>query len=259
MHISDLKHILSAKAVWPAAVLAFLGAGLFVFIELADEIAEGDAFFFDEALLLMLRDPNDVSNPIGPAWLEETAVEFTALGGYPLIILMTLAIAGYFAVRAWHGAAVYVLASVAGGGILSAVLKLMFDRPRPEIVGQFDTVHTASFPSGHAMVGTVTYLTLGALLVRFSRTRAEAIYIVAVTGFITALIGFTRVYLGVHWPSDVLAGWALGLSWAAFVWCVVAVIEYRAQIRTVGSRAGSYLRGGGFWHPAGSSDLKVDR
>ena len=88
----------------------------------------------------------------------------------------------------------------------------------------------------------MTYLTLGALLVRYASSHAERVYVISVVCFITALIGFTRVYLGVHWPSDVIAGWALGLSWAALVWCVVAVIEYRRPLRKAGIKAGSFLR-----------------
>ncbi|WP_099864045.1 phosphatase PAP2 family protein [Pararhizobium haloflavum] len=249
MQFADLKIVLSRKAVWPAAVMSFLAAGLFVFIELAEEIMEGEALDFDEALLLAFRNPADLGDPLGPPWLEETALELTALGGYPVIVVLTLAVAGYLGVAAWRGAALYVLASVAGGSALSALLKRFFERPRPDIVEQLDVIHTASFPSGHAMVGTVTYLTLGALLVRYAKTRAEMIYVVFTAGVITVLVGLTRVYLGVHWPSDVVAGWAMGLSWAAFVWCVVAVIEYRAQISAIGSRASGYLIGRGKVEP----------
>lgn len=237
MRSSDLRIVLSRKAVWPAAVLSFLAAGLFVFIELADEIMEGEALDFDEYLLLALRNPADLDDPLGPPWLEETAVELTALGGYPIIILLTLIVAGYLGIVARRGAALYVIGSVAGGSAISATLKQFFERPRPDLVEQLDVIHTASFPSGHAMVGAVTYLTLGALLIRYAKTPAETVYVTFVAGFIAALVGFTRVYLGVHWPSDVLAGWALGLSWAAFVWCVVAVIEYRAHFSAIGARA----------------------
>jgi undecaprenyl-diphosphatase len=243
MRITDLKVLLSRKAILPVAILSLLSAGIFVFQELAEEILEGEALALDEYLLLALREPTDLAVPLGPRWLEQTAVELTALGGYPFIVLLTLIVAGYLGVVAKPWAAVYVLVSISGGAALSAVLKEFFNRPRPEIVEQLVATHTASFPSGHAMVGTVTYLTLGALLLRYARTRLEMIYIVCVVGFIAVSVGFTRVYLGVHWPSDVIAGWALGTSWAALVWCVVTIIEHRAEIRAVGSRTRGYFWG----------------
>lgn len=242
MQLTDLKFLLSRKAIGPVAVLSMLSAGLFVFMELADEILEGEGLHYDETLFLALRSAADTNDPIGPPWLEEAAIELTALGGYPVIILMTLVVAGYLGVVAQRGAAIYVILSVAGGSLLSAVLKEFFNRPRPDFVEQLDAVHTASFPSGHAMVGTVTYLTLGALIIRFARTRGETIYVLCVVAFIAALVGLTRVYTGVHWPSDVLAGWALGISWAAFVWCVIGVIQYRTHIRSAGSMARGFFQ-----------------
>jgi len=241
MRIADLRSAVTIKALWPVALVGFLSAGLYVFIELAEEIMEGEALGYDEALLLALRNPADLSDPLGPAWMEETALELTALGGYPIVILLTLAVAGYLGVAAWRWAAVYVVASVSGGAALSAILKEFFERPRPDIVEQLDVIHTASFPSGHAMVGTVTYLTLGALLIRYAKTRGEIIYVACVAGFITVLVGLTRVYLGVHWPSDVIAGWALGLSWAACVWCFVAIVENRTRISAFSAKARGYL------------------
>lgn len=242
MQHADLRSVLSAKVIWPAAVLCLLTAGLYVFIELAEEIMEGESLHFDEYLLLALRNPLDPNDPLGPPWMEEAALELTTLGGYPFIVILTVIVAGYLGIVAKIGAAFYVMGSVVGGSILSAVLKEFFERPRPDLVDAMDMVHTASFPSGHATVGTVVYLTLGALMVRYARSHAERIYVIFIVCLISVLVGFTRVYLGVHWPSDVLAGWALGLSWAAFVWCFVAVIEYRHPIRDAGIRASGFLR-----------------
>jgi undecaprenyl-diphosphatase len=241
MRLTDLCSAVTLKALWPIALLAVLGACMFVFLELAEEIMEGEGLDFDERVLLALRNPADTSDPLGPPWLEETALELTALGGYPIIGLLTLAVAGYLGVATRRWAAFYVLFSVAGGAILSTVLKAFFERPRPDLVEQLDVIHTASFPSGHAMVGTVTYLTLGALLIRYARSRAEVIYVATVVFIITVTIGLTRVYLGVHWPSDVIAGWALGLSWASIVWCAIALIENRARLAKLGVQARGYL------------------
>jgi undecaprenyl-diphosphatase len=249
MKYEYLRPFLTLKAIAPVALLSLLSLGIFIFLELAEEIGEGEALGYDEHLLLSLRNPADLSDPIGPPWLEEIALELTSLGGYPIIALLTLAVAGYLAIVARRWAAIYVLGSIGGGALLSTLLKVFFERPRPDIVEQLDVIHTASFPSGHAMVGTVTYLTLGALVVRFAGTRREAIYILSVVAFIAVTVGLTRVYLGVHWPSDVIAGWALGTSWAAFIWCLVGVIEHRAAIHAFGTRAGSYFWGPGVGKP----------
>jgi undecaprenyl-diphosphatase len=183
---------------------------------------------FDEALLLALRSPADTATPLGPSWLQEAALEITALGGFTIIGLFITLIVGYLLVTGHRWAALYVAVSVAGGAALSTGLKILFDRPRPDIVDHLDVIHTASFPSGHAMVGTVTYLTLGGLLVRYARSRAEIAYILCAVLLLSIMVGVTRVYLGVHWPSDVIAGWALGVAWSSFIWAVITTIEMRS-------------------------------
>ena len=145
------------------SVLA-LGAGLWVFFRLADEVMEGDTHAFDQAVLLALRTPGRLDDPLGPFWLELTARDVTSLGGYPVLILMTLAAIGFLLIARKPAAALLVLASVGGGMLLSSALKYVFDRTRPDLVPHGVEVYTTSFPSGHAMLSAVTYLTLGALL-----------------------------------------------------------------------------------------------
>lgn len=216
-------------SVWPIALLSAVGAGLFVFLALADEVTEGERIAFDRAILLFFRQP-DMNAPIGPEWLKEAALEITALGGYPAITLLTVGVVGFLAISGRRGNALYVLLSVIGGALLSSILKLAIGRARPDLVEQLDIVHTASFPSGHALITTVTYLTLGSLVVRQVPTLREKTYILGAAIFVSVLVGVTRVYLGVHWPSDVLAGWALGTAWASFVWCGAEFIERREAI-----------------------------
>lgn len=219
-------HLAASRiAVWPAVLLAAVGLGVFAFLELADEVSEGETARIDEAVLTMLRTPGQPDDPLGPDWLEEAAVEITALGGYPIITLLSLAVIGYLAISRRGWSALYVAVSVAGGAALSSVLKSFFERPRPDLVEQLDVIHTASFPSGHATAITVMYLTLASLFVRFLPTLREKIYVLAVAVFVAVLVGLTRVYLGVHWPSDVLAGWALGAAWASFTWSIAVILE----------------------------------
>lgn len=214
-------------AVLPVAMVAILAFGVFSFFSIADEMAEGEIRAIDETLFLIFRSPSDVGDPLGPPWLEEAAAEITALGGYPVIILAVLVVTGLLLITRRYGPAVYTVVSVASGAAVSQVLKNYFERPRPDLVEHLDVVHTASFPSGHAMVGTVAYLTLAALVTRFFDDKYVQVYVIVVAVVMSVLIGLTRVYLGVHWPSDVAAGWALGTAWASLAWLLVSALQFR--------------------------------
>src|SRR5690606_10092665 len=144
--------------------------------------------------------------------------DLTALGSMAVLSFVTAAATGYLILTRRIGGAVLVLVSVLGGILLSTLLKIGVDRPRPDIVARLAVVHTLSFPSGHAMMSAVTYLTLGTLMAGFAVGRRTRIYIVAVAVVTTITVGLTRIYLGVHWPTDVLAGWCIGAAWAMLCW-----------------------------------------
>ncbi|RXF72136.1 phosphatase PAP2 family protein [Hansschlegelia zhihuaiae] len=188
---------------------------------------EGDTRVFDERVLLALRDPADLKRPIGPAWLESAMVDLTALGGVPALTLITGLVLLYLIVSRRFGNAVLVACSILGGAVLTKLLKMGFARPRPDLVDHLVNVQSLSFPSGHAMASAVVYLTLGALVARVERRRAVRGYIFAVAGFLTLLIGASRVYLGVHYPTDVLAGWTIGAAWALACWLVARWLRPR--------------------------------
>jgi undecaprenyl-diphosphatase len=114
--------------------------------------------------------------------------------------------------------ALFVLAAVGGGQLVSTLLKLGIDRPRPDLVPHLMLETSRSFPSGHAMMSAVTYLTLGSLLARIVKERRLKIFFLTVAVLLTFVVGVSRVYLGVHWPSDVLAGWCAGFAWAMIWW-----------------------------------------
>jgi len=198
--------------------LLLAAGGIWTFIELAEAMGEGETHAVDEAILLALRTSGDLADPIGPRWLDLTARDFTALGGIPVLVTLTLAAACYLLlVRKW-GAALLVTLSTAGGILANGLLKDHFGRPRPDLVPHGVEVVTASFPSGHAMLSAVVYLTLGALLARVQPNRKLKAFILLTALMLTLLIGASRVYLGVHWPSDVAAGWAVGTAWATLCW-----------------------------------------
>ncbi len=193
-------------------------AGTWGFIALADVVLKGRTRSFDEAMLRALRRPDDPATPIGPDWMFEVGRDVTALGGATVLVLATLAVAGFLLLGRKYAAMVFVLAAVASGLVLSSLLKACFARPRPEIVPHLSHVYTSSFPSGHSMMSAIVYLTLGTLLARMVTRRPLKVYFLAVALILTALIGCSRVYMGVHYPTDVLAGWTAGLVWATLCW-----------------------------------------
>jgi undecaprenyl-diphosphatase len=207
--------------------LALIAGGLWGFIELADEVAEGSTREIDERILIALRVMSDLSDPVGPRWLEEMMRDFSALGSVGVLVLATLAAVGFLMLAQLRRAAVVVLIAIGSGVLVSMLLKLGFNRPRPDLVAHGTLVSSASFPSGHSMMSAVVYLTLGSLVARVVPGTRLRIYIVAVAVLLTLLVGVSRVYLGVHWPTDVLAGWLAGAVWAI----ACAVVMERLQQR----------------------------
>jgi undecaprenyl-diphosphatase len=200
---------------WIATGLAFV---LATAVGLAGLAFMGEPFAhprdWDRAFLLALRDPADPAEPIGPDWLQIFFYDVTALGGYTAVSIIGIVAAGFLLLARRPAHAFLVVLSIGGGMIVENALKQRFDRPRPDLVAHLVEVQTASFPSGHALMSAVAYLTLGALVASaLSRRRLKA-YVLAVAVLLTLLIGASRVYLGVHWPSDVLAGWVVGAAWA---------------------------------------------
>lgn len=203
---------------------------LFAFAVLADEVTEGDTRAFDERVLLALRAAGDPADPIGPRWFEEMMRDFTAIGGTGVLVLMVMAVAGFLTLTGKGHAALAIIVAVCGGTLVSQTMKWAYARPRPELVPHGAEVYTASFPSGHAMMSAIVYLTLGAMLARTQSGQAVKAYIIGVAIFLTVLVGTSRVYLGVHWPTDVLAGWALGALWAIVCWLVMLWLQARGQV-----------------------------
>jgi undecaprenyl-diphosphatase len=194
---------------------------------LASEVVEGDTLAFDRWVIAALRDPAEPASPLGPAWLKKVMVDLTALGGGPFLTLLTVAAAGFLAVTRKWGMAVFVVVAIAGGALAGNLLKWIFLRARPDLVPHLVTVDSASFPSAHAMNSAVTFLTLGVLLSRTQKDWHLKAYLMSMALMLTLIVGFSRVYLGVHWPTDVLAGWAVGAAWAILCSLVAAWLQRR--------------------------------
>lgn len=212
-----------------AALLAIAGCA-WAFLAIAEEVFEGETRGFDAALLMAFRNPADPSDPIGPGWLEEFGRDLTALGGVGVLGILTLAAAGYLELRGERRSMWFLLVCVFGGMALSTLFKRGFERPRPDLVPHEVAVYTASFPSGHSMLAAVVYLTLAVMIARVEPRRALKVYVFALAALLTVAIGVSRLYLGVHWPTDVLAGWTAGAAWALMCYLAARWLQFRGAI-----------------------------
>ena len=215
-------------AFLPLAIFAVAAAGISLFLSIADELDDGELNAVDERIFLLFHTPSGA--PVGPEWLQETAAEITALGGYTVVGILVAAVIGFLVVSRKYGPALYTFLSIGTGTLVGHLLKELYARPRPDLVEHLVNTHTPSFPSGHAMVSAIVYLTLGSLILRFVDDFRVRAYVLALAILLTLMIGVTRIYLGVHWPSDVVAGWAMGAAWASLAWLTVSALRlYRAR------------------------------
>ena len=196
------------------AALVAIGALIALFVGIASEMLEGETRAIDERLVLAFRSAADPRQLAGPLWVTEIARDVTALGGGTVLTLVVAAVTGFLLLTKKRHALLVILLATAGGIALSYALKGHFARPRPELVPHLSIVSSSSFPSGHSMLAAVVYLTLAAMLARLVQRRTLKLYIVAVAAIIAFAVGVSRVLLGVHYPTDVAAGWAVGIAWA---------------------------------------------
>lgn len=213
--MSRIRHWLEPRIL---GVILAAASALWVFIGVAEEVAEGEAHSVDAAILLALRTVDDLADPLGPRWLEEFARDVTALGSPGVLAMLVAVVALFLLLAGSRRTSLFLLLATGSGAFAAALLKQGFDRPRPDLVPHATYVVSASFPSAHAMVSAVVYLTLGALVARMVHRRRLKLYVIMVAASLAGLIGVSRVYLGVHWPTDVLAGWAAGAAWALACW-----------------------------------------
>lgn len=178
-------------------------------------------------MLLGLRDQADPTDPAGPYWVQQMATDITSLGSYTLLTLLVMLVAGFLVLEKRSASAALLVGSALSATVLSNALKLWIDRARPEELLHLVNVSSPSFPSGHAMLSATIYLTLGALMARGCERRVLRHLFLGAAITITVLVGASRVYLGVHWPSDVLAGWSVGALWAWGCWTLASRVEKR--------------------------------
>ncbi|MGV3576306.1 MAG: phosphatase PAP2 family protein [Devosia sp.] len=209
---------------------AIAAALLTVFGVLADQVVDGDTASFDYSFVMLFRDPATPSVPIGPPWFNEAVRDVTALGSFSVLGILVIGVVLHLLLTGSRRTSLLIAISVLGGTTISMVLKALFDRPRPDFTGAVD-VFTASFPSGHATASAVVYLTIGVLLAqRASTWPARTLYLLGAI-ILVAAIGLSRIYLGVHFPTDILAGWALGAAWALICLAVAHALQRRGTLR----------------------------
>jgi undecaprenyl-diphosphatase len=201
---------------------------LFVFGFIAQGVAARKPSGFDSYVILALRKSGKQRVPIGPPWVQEAARDVTSLGSIIVLLIITFAVAGFLFLTRKPGIAWLMLIAVLGGLVLNNLLKFVIARPRPDFVNHAARVFTTSFPSGHATLSAITYLTIAALLAR--AYPSFTVYFLALAALLTALIGLSRIYLGVHFPTDILAGWCIGAAWAVACWVLMAWLQQGGQI-----------------------------
>ena len=202
-------------------------AGLWLFVSLAGEVNEGETTGFDKTILLVFRRPDDLAVPLGPRWLQETARDITALGGFTVLTLLALFAVTILLMHGRRLQALVFAVTVVAAQVAAESIKTFVGRLRPDLVPQHDIVYSASFPSGHSMMAPVVYLTLAAILAAGEHRRSVKVLLMVTAVVLVIAIGLSRIYLGVHWPTDVLAGWSLGSAIAV----AASLVLHRAAPR----------------------------
>lgn len=223
---------LARAEIAAVTALMVLAGTILAFIEIADDMREGDGQRFDERVLAWMRPwPDDPGRPWGPWWLHEAAADITSLGGISVLGLFAVGAMGLLLLQKKRLSALLLAVGLAGGVALSEGLKAVFERERPPPAYQAVETLNASFPSGHALLATVFYLTLGVMLTRAFPQRRLKAYALGAGVTIALLVGLTRIYLGAHWASDVFAGWCVGAAWAVALWLFAYGVQRLARRR----------------------------
>lgn len=227
-HVRRVQKFVTAEAGLLATITVVSGLILF-FLKIADWVEDDELEHFDQTILMWFRDPANIDQVVGPVWLHEMVRDITSLGSFVLLALAVAGVCIYLVMQKLRSEALLVLFSVLGGTLLSTVLKMTYNRPRPDLVNMSHQF-TASFPSGHAMLSAVTFLTIGVLLSKLAPNRGLRMFSFGAAIFLTLVVGISRIYMGVHFPSDVLAGWCLGAAWALLCSAAATVLQRRGKV-----------------------------
>ncbi|HQN64587.1 MAG TPA: phosphatase PAP2 family protein [Methylophilus sp.] len=211
------------KVLIPKILGAIVAAScaFWVFIETAENVVDGDTRHYDTEILIALHR----SDPTNVGWFVEIVRDISGLGGIGVLGILVLVSTIFLTISKKPKTAIFLVLATFVGAVICSLLKIGFDRPRPDLIPHLTYVYSMSFPSGHAMVSTVVYLTLCSLLARVVSGFWSKIFVMLVGILLAGLVGLSRLYLGVHWPSDVLAGWAAGSAWALACWLMATILN----------------------------------
>lgn len=198
---------------------------LFVFIQIAYAVSDGEIYSIDKEILLLFRNSDNPDLTLGSERAQYIMRDITALGSSTILTIIVLFVVLYLAFKKEIRSIIFVLTAAIGGGVLVQILKFLFARPRPEIVPQLVSEISMSFPSGHSAMSAVVYLSLAVLISRIETSKKMRVFFISSALIITFIVGLSRIYLGVHYPTDVLAGWMIGLFWSLLCWFVASIIE----------------------------------
>lgn len=208
----------SRRVPWSIVLLAAGLIAVLAFAFLVSRITSGDAFAFDQRIILSLRVAGDPATPVGSARFASAVRDVTALGSSTVLAFVVgFAALLLVALGRWRIGVMVVLATALGTWA-NTVIKDVVSRARPDLVPHLMDESSPSFPSGHAANSAIVYLTLAVLVLPFVRPVAARGLIIGAAVILVAAIGASRVYLGVHWPSDVAGGWLYGTLWALGWW-----------------------------------------
>ncbi|OGU71635.1 MAG: hypothetical protein A2V93_06405 [Ignavibacteria bacterium RBG_16_34_14] len=228
--LKDFLHELITKEIKVLLVILVLLICVLTFLEIGDAISAGETRQFDLSIIEFFRAEDDFNKPMEPTWVTEFMTDITSLGGGYILAIITIFVSIFLILQKRYDAFWLLLAATIGGTLISFWLKDIYDRERPDLIYRLVTVTSFSFPSGHSMMSAVLYLTQAAIVARFQRTWKIRIYILSIALLLTLIIGFSRVYLGVHYPTDVIGGWTIGLAWASLCWCIAWYIQRRKRL-----------------------------
>ncbi|MFV0368899.1 MAG: phosphatase PAP2 family protein [Hyphomicrobiaceae bacterium] len=192
--------------------------GLMIFWIVVSLLSHGHLQHVDDGLVRWLHKTSNPSVPIGPDWFNGAMRDITALGSNTILAIITIGAAALLLLMDRIGPAILLTTSMVGAAILNSILKVAFDRARPPYISSSVNVETASFPSSHAMLSTVLYILLAAIAAREFADRRVGTALLSMGAGIAIAVGASRIYLGAHWPSDVLAGWLLGALVTLAAW-----------------------------------------
>jgi len=222
---------LATKEIKILLVLLTFFLSLFVFINVGMLVTNGTTKQFDESIIKYFRVEGNNSEPTGPYFLTESMRDITSLGGETIITIITIFVVGFLYFQKRYNTMWLLLVATIGGILISLGLKEFYGRARPDISYRLISVTPLSFPSGHSMMSAIVYLTQAAIIARIQKNKKIRIYILSAALFLVFIIGFSRVYLGVHYPTDVIGGWTVGLAWASFCWLVAWYLQKRNKLK----------------------------